>query len=674
MPYKLLSFVFLALFCVQQPDLYSQSVEVTEFGYRGKLQGLQSSRIQAWAIRPDGRYLFYATGGSSFRALDLQDGVTVGSEEGTASAEILALHMKSQTIVYALSSEGVESFNVTKPFKPEDATSVYERDSSKTVLDGCFDGDDRAYFLESAQRAADREVRITQNSSIVARVNWNRLFSSDPENITPSTIRCLNDGALVFATKSNREKLYIARVSEAGVVSASYDVDANYDDYKPIDFHLSTDNRYLLLLLKRRQSAGGTDDAIVLKMSSENLRPAHEVDLGADPQGLSVFLNGSDSMAGFFIGRDTLESRSNPPETKFLSTSLNALEAGADFGDRGVGSNSVGAFLNSFPFSSRWLFTNQDHYAYGLTESAGITLVSRAPYLVLKEGPGSGPFSQSSRIRFKIRSAEAIDYRIYFNNEPSEDGTQSGLVSNPGRDVLSGSMSASETKDFSIRLSSFGLTKIGKYSFIFTAKKRGAGTNSVNYPTARLGIPFEFYPDPKPVNNFRLGYGDQSVTVFFSPGERTDNLSHYYLYFSSQASDLEQLPTSETELRSSDFDQLENTFNLVGGGQLVSPKKIPADSWGGSIRLGPLPNGEKIYFRVQVVNKASKFSSNDPAALGESPALTKSLSQAFGSLDSCGARIEPGRSNAFVWGAFLLILGFLMLDRFRRAKKIGPSV
>jgi hypothetical protein len=192
-----------------------------------------------------------------------------------------------------------------------------------------------------------------------------------------------------------------------------------------------------------------------------------------------------------------------------------------------------------------------------------------------------------------------------------------------------------------------------------------------------VGVPFEFNPDPKSVKNFRLQVGDQGLAVFFS-GREELNTSHYYLYFSLDPDDLEILPTSESELRSAGFASLRKTLNLVNGKSLQSPLKIDASDFGGRVSLGPLPNGQEVYFRVQVVNRSGKFSSDNPESLGEAPSPTEKLSEIFGSENSCSLRAQPNASKTRATGrqALLILLStlFILLGIRWDSKKIGPSV
>jgi len=671
MLFRLLNIVSLILCLVGTTKLSGQTTPQDPFAYRGHLYGLENVSLRSWAIREDGRYLAYSTGSSSFTILDLLDGVTKSAVPPPTTGNVMALFFESKTRLYAVTKSGIEYFNLTKPYNVEIEDTKFEvvDQNRGTPVDACVDAAKNTYYLETSEELDRQVIRVVANKEQVRKILWNTIFPSRSADHTPVGLRCLGSSVLVISSFSDdgRERVNLANVLPAGTVQARVDLADLYIDYDVLDLHPSAAKDRILIMLSLRSASGSDVDDTGYTSLPLSLTASEVVDLGSDPRNLAVFLEGTIPWVGFFMGKDLLEDRNNPPLDQFLSLPQAQVIGRPDFDERGVGTTRAGGFSSRSFFTSSWLFTDKDTYAYGIMESGGVSLISRAPNLELVQAPSVTAVSQSDTLTFRIKTELQSRYEIYCENNRDLEGTLSGLSETPpGRLVKTGFLLANTPETLSIPVNTLGVTKVGDYSLVIRSKDLDKPEVSTRFPWARMGVAFQFSPDPQPVKDFRLGYGDESVTVYFQPIDLEANISHYYVYFSTNPSDLETLPTSEAELATSAFATLKERIPRMDTGYFQSPIKLTASSWGGSYRLGPIRNDRTIYFRVQAVSTGAKFSGDNPDALGQAPQSTKSLSQAFGSNMSCAVESVP-----FSFSAILLLMScFLLLWRLKKKASV----
>lgn len=672
MPYKLLTSVFVAVLFVviDRPVLEAQFVEPPILGFRDRVSSLTGS-IRTAAIRSDGRYLFYARSSTSWTALDLEDGVTQSPVALNVQGSLITLLLASDNQLLAVTSRGIQYFDITEPFDPEEESTDYDRPStaSGSVIDACIDRNQRVAILESPFESSKTLLRLVSNKSELSSVSKSSVFTSRPGDYVPLKLFCTSDSIVLMALRTSTDdddEVYLVRFPLGSLSgSSSLNVSQLETAYMVKDIVASTDGSRLWILFNKTTASGNrTDDSILRSITPASLSVSSRTSVGSDGRALAPLQFSGSHYLGAFMGKDTLESLSSPPSHQFLVQPQGSIRPGIDFGDRGVGYSEAG----SFSVTSRWWSTSKDHYHYGSIDSAGLVRVSAAPRIELTEEIDSLVVSDSSTIDFSLQSDVDVNYSIYFNKDKPLEGSRSGISETPGRLVTKGSFQKSDSPSFSIPVSNLFVEKIGTYSLLIVARQRGAPEGDARFPTARLGIPFEFNPDPQAVKDFRLGFGDQSVTIYFSPRDLVENVSHYYIYFSYDREDLLDLPTSESEL-SAGFESLKRSISLENGKQIQSPIKMPANTWTGRYRVGPISNDRPLFVRVQVVSTAGKFSTDNEAPLAESPAPTKTLPQALGGAQSCGAHpaTDPSLWGCIV-GFFFIFLGFV------RAKKIGPSV
>jgi len=672
MLFRLPNIVSLILCLVVTTRASAQSFTPEPFAYRGLLSAFDNVSIRSWAIREDGRYLAYSSGGSSFTLLDLQDGVTKSTTAVATSSPVLALFFESKVRLYAVTKAGIQFFDMTKPFAPvEENTDFDIEDSARgTPIDACVDSSKNVYYLETSDSLDQQVVRVVANKTPLREIDWRNIFPSNSSEHTPVGLRCLISSVLVISSRveDDRERVALANVAAAGSITGRIELADSYINHDVVDLHPSADKNSILVMLAHRSATGrDTDDAGAVLLPA-TLTPTTIVNLGSDPRNLAIFLDRSSPMVGFFMGKDLLEDSTTPPTHQLLSIAQTSFGGTPDFGDRGVGTSLAGGFTSRSRSTSDWIFTDKDPYAYGIMAATGVSRISRAPALELVEGLSSSDVSESSTLSFKIRSPVASRYEIYSELNRDQEGTQNGLSDTPGTRIEGGSLAANGIQTIEIPISDLKITKIGKYSLVIRSQALDKPESDVRFPWARLGVGFQFNPDPLPVTKLRLGFGDESVTVFFWPQDPVVNISHYYLYFSTDPSDLANLPSSESELESSAFAAVKKQIPRMDSGFFESPIRLNAATWPGSYRLGPIRNDQTVYFRVQVVSATGKFSSANDAAIGLAPKSTKSLSQAFGSNVSCqlvGAYFSS-YSFCLIWMAMILI-GLLFIRNKKRA-------
>ena len=544
MRYKLRSFVFSVVFSALNASPVHSAEDYVN-GLKGSIFPLQNLSVSHIALREDGRYLFFALKGSSFNVLDLQDMARLGTAT-SVDADVRGLGMDGDARLIVLTKKGAQYFNLPKPYDIKEEATDYERPENDTlsVLEACFEPSSKvAFFLEQSSSSGDQHLlRLMKDKVQLQTLSWANLFSGNSTDLKPFAVRCGNQRAFVFAKakeSSRSEELWVSSVSAVGSVSEKSDLgDVLPTTYQWKDFILSPNKDRIFVLFNKKTPTSTVDDAVVASISVTSLTNRTTMNLGSGGRALVGFFVGDSQRLGLFVDKDILKSGSNPPLNQFLFGEI------SDFGtssfvreDRGPGSASVGQRVGSL-----WLSSKDDVYAYGLTETLGVSLVSEAPWVRFSESPSGQSIFTGTPLRFKIISDITARYEVRMDVDEPKEGVTTGVELTPGSLFQSGTLSANQAQNFELNIDSLGIKTSKDLSLQVISRDVEGGAGSAH---SRLGFRFSIDPPPTPVRNLRTGFGDQSVHVFFDEPEQGD-VDSYLIYFSYTESDVETLNPSVT--------------------------------------------------------------------------------------------------------------------------------
>jgi len=605
------------------------------FSLKGQIQGLRNTAVQYMALRSDGRYLFYSTGDSSWNVIDLLDMVTTGTAV-SVDGSVVQLSLDGDQRLIVVTTAGIQYFDVTKSLSPEEEDNKFETPTSATttVVGACVDSNQQVYFLEQSETKYEHLLRTVKGTTEQSETDWINIFGNTGKDLVPYAIRCAKNNVIVAAedADSTTIDLYLSRLSPSDLSQSQETIELSndYEDYSTQDFGLSADGEQFLLMLNALEdgSKENSEYTKVLSFSSSSLNSSFVVNMGAEGMAMARYFQSDASAYSFFMGKNYFDDPLQTDVDELLNvvaSSFSPLINADRWGDKGdaiFGDSSVG----STSYSS-WVNSSKDHYVYGITESSGVSLLTKGASLNFESDPGTPALSASSPLEFNLVSDRDLTYEIRFDESPNADGTSNGLDYSAGKKIQEGDLQKNVAKSISLSASDLGITKDGTHSLMIFGRYKGA---SIDDPVSRLGLSFTYNPPPDAIRNFHLAVGDESVHVYFDPASDPGDIAHYLIYLGYTKSDLSDLPTSDAEL-----DTWTRSITGVDGKSISSPVSLSPSSFSGSYVIAPLENNKELYVRVQVVDSSSQYSTGNPAALGATPVKTKSLADAFGSENSC---------------------------------------
>jgi hypothetical protein len=636
--------------------------EETASAYRGEVRGLESEAVRYADIRSDSRYLFYSSGAASWNVIDLLDGVRKGSAQ-TVKAAVKGLFLRNDSLLVVVTSDGIQHFDVEDVFEPELLSYEFDRptDDGTEVFKSCQDKNGRVYFLET-DNADQRHVLRYLNfqSQNDGEFSWSNLFSGsvpDSRDLLPVSILCGANRVHIIAAyfETDPEERHIASLTQTSPPSIST-AKISSTDYIFDDVILSADGANLLHRQSRLFDDNEIgDDGSVLNPSASDSRllaspesaPASPTiaNIGSGGVSLASFFKGSQVFYAAFVEQDILESSSNPPLNQFLSILRSSFSNNPNFGtNRYTGLATAGTQA-----PSTWLSTAADHYAYGLVETQGVIRVSDAPSLNFVTDPGTGTLSGNSNLNFQIQSPTKLSYEIRIDESFDEKGESAGISTGIGKKIAEGILQAGQAKSISLTLEDVNISRNAQHSLLIFGQR---SNNQVYNEVARLGLLFNFDPPPSAVKAFRLSYGDSSIRAHWYSDDRSQDLSHYLVYFSyDPAALVGELPVSSQQLEAS----FRSTVAGIGGASFSSPILVEAAGFEGSVDIAPIENDRDLYVRVQAVDESGQYSRDNPEQLSERPRRTRSLATALGGSNSCQIT-GSAFSSGWLW-ALLVLLG-----------------
>ena len=268
---------------------FSSFADADQFSIRGRVPALSTLNIETFALRPDGRYLFYASNGSSsWGAVDLQNMAFLNDSEVTVDAEIVEMSFVGDSVLVVVTKEGVQRFNVSTPYDPEEQTGDFEIDTgslSQEVVSACVDSNSgRAFLLEvDASSEIDHFLRVVSGSSEVERVSWRTLFGTDSASGAgfaasrrPFLIRCTDENIIIFARSTltddeDDNKFFIGRVpiGSPSTESSIFDVSdvSELDNYDLVDYNVSPDGANVILVYEEQNTEESLDGAKAVRVN-----------------------------------------------------------------------------------------------------------------------------------------------------------------------------------------------------------------------------------------------------------------------------------------------------------------------------------------------------------------------------------------------------------------------
>ena len=653
----------------------ARAIEEDVFSLKGQIQGLRGVSVQHMALRSDGRYLFYSTGGASWNVIDLLDMVTRASADVLVDASVQGLFLDGDKRLIVATTKGAQYFDVTDVFDPEEESIGGEADkyvrptSAQTSVESvCMSSAKTLYFLEtSSTENRYNIIRSVADKKDVDEVDWATLFPSFPNRLTPDgIIRCATNELLLGAEDFEEAdfNLTVARIAYSGFRSAAQTylipddasgvlkTDVELFDIK--DFVLSPSKDKVFLMFNAA-SGSFQDKAAHTQILSlpTSLSGGFNIGMGAAGAAIAAYRLGETDYLSFFMGLNYFDSTLNPDADQLLTLPMASFSAPLPNGifgddeDRGeavYGSSSVGSLLGS-----EWLSTKNDQYVYGRTENSGVSLLTKGPLLEFSVSP-STTLTSSQALSFGLVSDRDVIVEIRFDENADPKGDQTGLDFEKGRLIKSVYLTKDTAQDIQITTRELSITKNGSQGIMIFAQPKEALDGS---QTARLGATFSYDPPPKAVTGFRLGAGDQSIHVYFSANLASDDIREVQVYFSYDVADLDTLPRSDTEKAA-----WSRTVPGVGSRSLSSPAIVPSSGSLGKYVIAPIENNQDLCVRVLVVDTSGQYSDNNPAALCDSPVKTRSLAAAFGGTNSCSLTL--GASPYFIFLLlFLVLYGFI---------------
>ncbi|PIR23062.1 MAG: hypothetical protein COV44_04895 [Deltaproteobacteria bacterium CG11_big_fil_rev_8_21_14_0_20_45_16] len=675
MPFKLPNFVWKKTLAALLLSAFflspAKAIEDDVFSLKGQVQGLRGVNVQHMALRSDGRYLFYSTGGASWNVIDLLDMVTKAAEDVAVDASVQGLFLDGDRRLIVATTEGAQYFDVTEVFEPEEETKNGAADkyvrptSAQTSVESvCMNAAKTLYFLEiSSIENRYNIIRSVADKKDVDEVEWATLFPSFPNRLTPDgIIRCAANEILLGAEDLEEAdfNLTIARMaySSFGSSAETYVIpddalgvlktDVELFDIKDFVLSPAKDRAFLMFNAALESFQDKASHTQILSLPT-SLSGDFSIGMGAAGAAIAAYRLSETDYLSFFMGLNYFDSVLNPDADQLLtlpmasfSSSLpsNVFGDDEDRGEAVYGSSSIGSVMGS-----EWLSTKNDQYVYGLSESSGVSLLTKGPSLEFSVSPGS-TLTSSQPLSFGLISDREVKVEIRYDPDADPKGDSGGLDFEKGRLIKSLYLTKDTAQNIQITASELSISKNGDQGITIFAQPKEVLDGS---QTARLGATFSYDPPPKAVTGFRLGAGDQSIHVYFSTNLSSDDIREVQVYFSYTASDLDTLPTSDIEKVA-----WSRTVTGVGSRSLTSPTVLPSSGSLGKHVIAPIENNQDICVRVLVVDTSGQYSDTNPAALCDSPVKTRSLAAAFGGTNSCA--MTPLGSMPVVFLFFLLLV------------------
>lgn len=633
------------------------------FSLKGQVPGLISIGVSHPVLRSDGRYLFYSNS-NSWSVLDLLDMVRKGSAAVSVNGTIQAMGLQNDNRLIVVTDEGIQYFDVTEVFDPEEEDTDYELPdlsiADRVVSGACVNDRGTVFYLEVGEDAGSHRLRVIKNKTETNFVEWNSLFgdqSSDVDPLIGTSILCAKDYLLILAEYQTnkgapeyKNDRFVSRInydspgSYEGIARIQDRINSfvsglepsrEFEDYNLSEFGFDADKKSLVMgfnAINPTQANGKFNDAFVYILTISDFSNKAFKTLGQGLNATAKYKLADTSYLSFFLDEHDFSSPDLEGENELLNIkqeNFNSSVTGASFGLPGdsifpppeISSSSQNLGIGS-QFFSEWLFSSKDNYVFGNTGSSGLILLTKAPALYFETNPGIPTLSGSSPLEFGLATDENIDYEIRLIEEIDSKGDSSGIDLSKGKLVAAGRLTENTTNSFSLSASEVNATEEGELSLLIVGRPRGddSGTR-----VARTGLRFNYDPPPDPVKNFKLKIGSQSVHVFFDPTSDHGDLDEYQIYFSYDESDLESLPSSDTELAS-----YSHSISLQNGESLSSPARVSADRFNGKYVIAPIENDRELFVRVQVVDEHRQYSANNPEALAKAPKATRRLESILG--------------------------------------------
>jgi hypothetical protein len=615
----------------------------------GTANDLTDLSIRHLAIQPNGRYLFLGNEVSDFKILDSLSGKRLFRQ--AIPGVLKGLFWDSTNRLAVLSSEELAYYDLTKAFEPT-KKERYEIPTtgsvSRLVTGGCQLASGQYVILESGAARDAPQLRLIQGILQTQIRTWTDLFPNinDRDRFRPESILCSSDRILVLLEDTDEdeegEKLWMSLSTATLARSVSdLELESLEPNYLLKNWSLSANKERLMILWEVREDANIDFQTKLVEYNTATRAVVRQRSFEENLVSFGSFQEGSTETTGIFILNESeaLEFHTFPA-ANLASTSLEDLLV-------------IGLESDFNRLSPLWSFSS-DLYQYALLGSTGVFRFSRAPAFQIEEVEYAAPF-----LRFRIEPSERMRFDFRFREE-SVRGDLTAPSPSWGSSIDVQVLEPSDTearRSIELNIGDLPVTSNRVHDLVVFGRKTPGGDSSLS---SREGVSFTFDPPPLPVRDFRLGFGDQSVHIFFGANEAPGDIAHYYLHLSTSADDLAALPVSEEEIAAS-----EREIALSNNQSLQSPIKIPFADWRGKQVIAPLSNGQEIYARVQVVDKSGQFSENDPAALGIQPTRTRSLESAFGGNQSCGLRMNS--ENPPAWGMLLiLIVGLFLVWRQKK--------
>ncbi|TVQ78036.1 MAG: hypothetical protein EA369_07950 [Bradymonadales bacterium] len=647
MPFKFWSFVFVSLFALVVKGSWPSGLEAQAFEYHGKFGesfrvadflsedgtnliqeagsglNLALQDFRHLAIHPSGRYVFLAgANSSSFFVLDVLSGKRFFQQSSLGFVRGLFWSEQNNRLVVATTRE-LAFYRLNSAFdleKMSDFEIVEDSSRPKELLASCQINDNRYALLEIGDDLIDTRLRVIQGSSEVggSPVFWEAIVGSgQAEDFLPIGLLCNEERVLILAEDEREDTkgeivLYLRNSTSLAQASSPLFLGSSYEDFDLRNIIRSVRGTSFLLNFERRADVTTGPISRVVELNFSNFSVARTRSFDSDRILMLGSIEESNSIRSLLFRQDP-DNGSAPIE--LYSVADTAL-ATAD-----LENPSASFSLSPNRLMPRWVGVSGG-YAYALMDATGLGRFSRGSVLNLTEFSYEPPWI---RFRAQVDRPAVVDLRFQEESleggftTPSDSWGSSFLMRNLSPD------SSEADQVFEISTSSLGVKLNRRHELVVFARENPGGVVS-----GREAVSFVFDPPPKPVINFRTGFGDQSFSVFFQVQEAPGDLSHFYLHLSESEEDLASLPSSEDEVPA-----FEREIVLQDGSRIQSPVRIDFKFWTGSIRFSPAFNSQTYYARVQVVDESLQFSSDDPPALGATPLKTRSLEQAFGGTNSC---------------------------------------
>jgi hypothetical protein len=610
--------------------------------------------VQAAALSSSGRFMYWSAGGSILQMLDLQ---TLARQGASLNLEgnILSVQATSANQIYVATTSHVYRLTLENPLKVQSTTKVYTKPTSLsayTAIDACILNSGAVAFLDRHSQSSHQIRLISATGQESRNSNWASLTgqsTSSPWALLCSQTRVF--GMALNAAYGTATKMFIFEVSavDAQTITAAREV-YETDQYRIRDAllaPLSATSFEIFVALERATPISLTSDVLIRRYSSA-LAQSGDFAVGSGFEALASLRDGAEFRWAYAIGEDRLKNASFPPENQWAVGRLpfESIDLVEEF--RGASQGSV-----SRRRPSRWLSSATDHYAWGLTQTRGVEVLGRGPKIILSQITEPVSLQQDGSLSFRLRTDVSARIEIRFKADEIVQNPGSAFEASYGNLLQSFEVAADTDRDVSLPVANLGITKEGEQSLLITATD--LRLNGTSAPVSRKALRVDYDLPPEALNNFRLGFGDQSVHVFFQALLAND-IDYYVIHFSFNEADLEESALSN-EARSVDTG--------ISGYSLTSPVIVPAAQWSGSRVIAPIQNGRTLYVRAYAVDEQDQRGPLSPV-LSQQAYRTLSVSDALGGPQSCALSPSP-HSLWWPWVlGFFVLLGFWRKNWARR--------